>query len=45
MNKYDFCIVGVGIVGMATAHAILTKCPKAKIFILEKASVPGFPVR
>jgi L-2-hydroxyglutarate oxidase len=42
MNKYDFCIVGAGIVGLATAHAILTKYPKAKIVILEKESVPGF---
>jgi len=42
MNKYDFCIVGAGIVGLATAHAILVKYPKAKIVILEKESVPGF---
>lgn len=42
MNKYDFCIVGAGIVGLATAHAILAKQPKAKIVILEKESTPGF---
>jgi len=42
MNKYDFCIVGAGIVGLATAHAILAKQPKAKILILEKESTPGF---
>lgn len=42
MDKYDFCIVGAGIVGLATAHAILSKQPKAKIVILEKESTPGF---
>jgi L-2-hydroxyglutarate oxidase len=42
MNKYDFCIVGAGIVGLATAHALLSKQPRAKILILEKEATPGF---
>lgn len=42
MNKYDFCIVGAGIVGLATAHALLSKKPRAKIIILEKEATPGF---
>lgn len=42
MDKYDFCIIGAGIVGLATAHALLAKQPKAKIVILEKESTPGF---
>lgn len=42
MNKVDFCIVGAGIVGLATAHALLSRNPKAKIVILEKEKGPGF---
>lgn len=42
MNKVDYCIVGAGIVGLATAYALLIRNPKAKIFILEKESKPGF---
>jgi L-2-hydroxyglutarate oxidase len=42
MNKSDYCIVGAGIVGLATAHALLSRNPKAKIVFLEKESVPGF---
>lgn len=42
MHKSDYCIVGAGIVGLATAHALLGRNPKAKIVVLEKESVPGF---
>ena len=42
MHKYDYCVVGAGIVGLASAFALLEKNPKAKILILEKESKPGF---
>lgn len=41
-EKSDFCIVGAGIVGLATAYALIGRNPKAKIVVLEKESVPGF---
>ena len=34
--KYDFIIVGAGIVGLATALKLIEKDPKQKILILEK---------
>lgn len=36
MVKYDFIVIGAGIVGLATALKILEKNPKAKLLILEK---------
>lgn len=42
MIKTEFCIVGAGIVGLATAHALLKRNHKAKVCILEKEFVPGF---
>jgi L-2-hydroxyglutarate oxidase len=42
MHKYDYCVVGAGIVGLASAFALLEKNPKSKILILEKESIPGF---
>jgi L-2-hydroxyglutarate oxidase len=33
---YDYCIVGGGIVGMATAHRILQERPGASLVVLEK---------
>lgn len=42
MHKSDYCIVGAGIVGLATAYALIGRNPKAKIVVLEKESVPGF---
>jgi L-2-hydroxyglutarate oxidase len=34
--KYDYCIIGGGIVGLATALAILRRCPGASLTLLEK---------
>lgn len=42
MHKADCCIVGAGIVGLATAYALIRRNPKAKIVVLEKESTPGF---
>lgn len=41
-KSFEFCIVGAGIVGLATAYALKSRHPKAKILILEKESTPGF---
>lgn len=38
MTTYDFCVIGGGIVGVATAHQILTRHPDANLVLLEKAS-------
>lgn len=35
---YDYCIVGGGIVGLATAMAVLEDSPDAKVLVLEKES-------
>lgn len=42
MHKTDCCVIGAGIVGLATAYALIERNPKAKIVVLEKESVPGF---
>lgn len=34
--KYDIIVVGGGIVGLATAHKILTRRPSTKLLLLEK---------
>ncbi|MBJ8346497.1 L-2-hydroxyglutarate oxidase [Antrihabitans sp. YC2-6] len=34
---YDYCVIGGGIVGVATAHEILRRRPGASLVILEKA--------
>lgn len=39
--KYDFCIIGGGIVGCATAYKILEKNPSASLLLLEKEPGPG----
>ena len=39
--KYDFIVVGGGIVGLATALRILEARPGAKLLLLEKDSVLG----
>ena len=36
---YDFCIIGGGIVGLATAMEILKRQPGASLVILEKENV------
>ncbi|PXX65652.1 L-2-hydroxyglutarate oxidase [Nocardia tenerifensis] len=36
-STYDFCVIGGGIVGVATAHRILRRHPGATLVLLEKA--------
>jgi L-2-hydroxyglutarate oxidase len=36
MSAYDFCVIGGGIVGVATAHRILARNPGASLVLLEK---------
>jgi len=35
-NQYDVAIVGAGILGLATARALLERAPRAKLVILDK---------
>ncbi|GAA5104206.1 L-2-hydroxyglutarate oxidase [Nocardia iowensis] len=37
-STYDFCVIGGGIVGVATAHRILHRHPGASLVLLEKAA-------
>ncbi|MGK8511164.1 L-2-hydroxyglutarate oxidase [Nocardia asiatica] len=41
MSAYDFCVIGGGIVGVATAHRILARYPGAGLVLLEKAQRLG----
>ncbi len=41
MKKFDFIVVGAGIVGMATAYKLQLKFPKKSIAILEKEAELG----
>ncbi|MGX1804864.1 L-2-hydroxyglutarate oxidase [Nocardia sp. NPDC055321] len=34
---YDYCVIGGGIVGVATAHRLLERHPGARLLLLEKA--------
>ncbi|GAB2649669.1 L-2-hydroxyglutarate oxidase [Nocardia goodfellowii] len=36
-TNYDFCVIGGGIVGVATAHEILRRHPGASLVLLEKS--------
>lgn len=38
---YDFCVVGGGIVGLATAHKLLSARPGASLLLLEKEDQPA----
>lgn len=38
---YDFCVIGGGIVGVATAHELLTRNPGARVLLVEKAARLG----
>ncbi|MFZ2285016.1 MAG: FAD-dependent oxidoreductase, partial [Lutibacter sp.] len=40
-NKFDFIVVGAGIVGLATAYKLQLKFPVKNILILEKESEIG----
>ncbi|MFI9405538.1 L-2-hydroxyglutarate oxidase [Nocardia sp. NPDC052316] len=37
-STYDFCVIGGGIVGVATAHRLLQRHPGATLVLLEKAA-------
>lgn len=39
--RYDFCVVGGGIVGLATARALLTRQPGASLVLVEKETELG----
>lgn len=39
--KYDHCVIGAGIVGLATALALLEREPGARLLVLEKEPGPG----
>ena len=39
--KYDYIIIGAGIVGLATAVNLVNKDPKLKILVLEKENSLG----
>lgn len=39
--KYDFCVIGAGIVGCATALKILDEYPGSSLLLLEKEAGPG----
>lgn len=41
MVRYDFCVIGGGIVGLATARALLEKRPGASLVLLEKEDALG----
>ena len=38
---YDVCVVGGGIVGLATARALLRRTPGLSSVLLEKEAAPG----
>jgi len=38
---YDFCVVGGGIVGLATAMALLERKPGTRLLLIEKEEAPG----
>src|SRR5437868_93393 len=40
-NRYDVAIVGAGIIGLATARALLERVPSVRIVIVEKESKIG----
>ena len=35
-QRYDFAVIGGGIVGLATAHALQRSHPRATLIVLEK---------
>ena len=40
-NRYDVAIVGAGIIGLATARALLERAPGIRIVVVEKESKIG----
>ncbi|WP_202864248.1 L-2-hydroxyglutarate oxidase [Agrobacterium sp. LAD9] len=41
MTVFDFCVIGGGIVGLATAHELLTRTNGAKVIVIEKETALG----
>ena len=41
MDQTDFVIIGGGIIGLATARALVAKRPDAKIVLVDKERRPG----
>jgi len=41
LARYDVAIIGGGIIGLATARALLERAPTARLVVLEKESHPG----
>lgn len=37
-SRFDICIIGGGILGLATARALLSQTPSARVLVLEKES-------
>ena len=33
---YDYCVIGGGIIGLATAYELIKKSPNSRILLLEK---------
>lgn len=42
MKKFDYCVIGAGIVGLSTAYALKKRHTNASILLLEKELKPGF---
>ncbi|MFC6011587.1 L-2-hydroxyglutarate oxidase [Nocardia lasii] len=40
-GAYDFCVIGGGIVGVATAHRLLTTFPGSSLVLIEKEAALG----
>lgn len=40
-NRYDYCVVGAGIVGLATAAELLRREPGARLLVLDKEARPA----
>ncbi|WP_245314548.1 L-2-hydroxyglutarate oxidase [Sinorhizobium alkalisoli] len=40
-NDYDYCVIGGGIVGLATAGELIRREPGARLLVLEKEDRPG----
>lgn len=40
-NRYDYCVVGSGIVGLATAAELLRREPGARLLVLDKEARPA----
>ena len=41
MDQTDFVIIGAGLIGLATARALVAKRPGAKIILIDKEDRPG----